>query len=259
MRLYFGPLSRRRYRDGGEGGKEGDPPPESKTFTQKDVDDIINKRFGKEKAEKEKMIAELNELRQSKTLTAEQKDSLGKRVEELEATILTKEEQAAKERTKLEREYKTRLDETSKDRDTWRSRFIDSSLERALTDAAVEAGAESPTQIRMMLRGLARLDEKDFTPLVKIQGLGSDGKTVEEFELPIRDAVIKLRDDGLNKNLFKPVGATGTGKQPGTGTRGRDPSQRPNPDDFKSHEEFQTAYQAWRDDYNADGTKKRKQ
>ena len=279
MKLYFGQTyfgQRRfgRFGDGeGEGEGAGDPPagdpPASgeKTFTQKDLDAHIAKRLKKERTDKEKLISELNTLKQSSSLTAQERETLASRVEELENSVLSEQEKAVKQRQQVEQKYTTTVKTLEGERDTWRSRFENSTIERALTDAAVEHEAENPAQIRMMLRGLAKLTEVtgedgkptgNFTPTVKITGYAEDGKTLQELDLPISEAIAKLRKDGIHANLFKHKGTPGTGTLPtgGTGKSGSS-DDMPTPGNFKSQAEFSKAWQKWRDTHNLDGSKRK--
>lgn len=264
----------------GDGDGSDDPDPDSNSgdngggslkFTpeqQKHIDGLINKRFAKVKKEKETLIAELNTIKQSANLTKEEREQLASRVDELESSILTEQEKAAKEKGKLEKEYKTKLDMTSSERDTWKRRYEDSTIERALTDAAVKHKAANAAQIRMMFRGVTSLVEEkgedgkpvgSYTPIMKFQGLGEDGKTITDFEMPVEQALKKIKDDGLNANLFEHSGTPGTGGKPGGGSYsgGKDPGKMPVPSDYANSDDFGAAYQKWRDNYNPDGTKKK--
>lgn len=275
---------RLRYMEGegdGEGdGEGGDPTPVPKStpgewdgkFTeaqQKKIDEVVSKRFAKEKKEKEELIGQLNVLKQSANLTEEEKNGLAGKIDELQNSLMSEQERAAKERAKLENKFKSDLDLTSKERDTWKTRYETTLIERAITDAAVEYKAENATQLRMMFRGATRLTEDSsddgkptgrFIPTMKFIGLEEDGKTQSEMELPVADAIKKLKEDGLNDNLFQHSGTPGTGRLPsgGSGGKGRRNGEMPLREHYATGGEYSRAYQKYRDTYNVDGTLKKK-
>lgn len=250
---------------GGEGGSwDGKFTPEQ----QKAVDKIINERFKKERTEKEKLLGQLNTLKESAGLTAKERDDLMSQIDVLETSMLTKDEQAAKQKTELEKKHQQQLTKATEETSLWQKRFTDSLIERALTDAAVSTDAANPTQLRLMFRGSTRLVEgKDeatgkpngsFVPHMSFIGLNEDNEQVS-MELPVDEAIKKLKDDGLNANLFKHGATGGTGHPPSKGQGGsRDPSAMPRPEDFKTDAEYGKAYQDWRDSYNLDGTARKK-
>lgn len=244
-------------------GKEG----EDKKFTQKDVDNFINKRFSKEKKEKETLVTQLKSLETTANLSKEEKEDLVTRIDDLETSMLTETEKAAKEKKDAETKHARELKKSVEEKDIWHKRYTDSTIDRALTDAAVSAGAESSSQIRLMLRGSAYLSEdKDdagkttgnFTPKVKFIGLDEDGKIEKELDLPITEALTKIKEDGLNKNLFKHGSTGGTGAPPtGGGGKGSDEDAEPDPADYQGNPTgFTEAYHKWRETYNVDGSRK---
>jgi hypothetical protein len=235
---------------------------------QKAIDGIISKRFAKEKDEKTKLLGQLNSLKETAQLTKEERDKLQGQIDELENSMLSKDEQTAKAKAELEKRHQKELTKATEEGSLWKTRFTDSIIDRAWTDAAVEHGAESPRQLRMMFRGSTRLvedaDEETgktlgtFTPHVKFVGL-NDEKEEVELEMPVAEAVKKIKADGLNSNLFKHGATGGTGKPPagGQGKGTGDPNAMPTPDQYASTEEYAKAYQQWRDTHNLDGSKRK--
>lgn len=236
---------------------------------QKAIDKLINTRFAKERTEKESLIKQLNSLKESSKLTKNERDDLQRQIDQLETSLMTKEEQAAKAKLALEQKHQKDLQKATEQSELWQSRFTDSTIERALTDAAVGNDAMNPTQFRLMFRSSTRLVEDTeeatgkalgtFTPHMRFIGLNDEDQEVE-MDMPVKEAVKKLKEDGLNSNLFKHGATGGTGRPPASGQgKGKgDPSQMPTPDQFANMDEYGKAYQKWRDEYNLDGTKKRK-
>lgn len=235
---------------------------------QKAIDEKFNKRFAKEKSEKETLLASMKQLESAKGLTETERAELASKVEELETSMLTKEEQATRERTKLTDKHKKDLEGLTSERDTWKNRFRSSTIERALTDAALESGATSAEQIRMMFGGLTDLVEvkndkgevTGFEPTLTFTGLGEDGKTKEKLSLPVSAALKKIKEDGFNANLFTHTQTPGTGEA-GNGGAGKSGSnsKMPTPDQFNGDMvAYQKAYNDYRDKYNLDGSPRKK-
>lgn len=258
----------------GEGGgvvvkpKPGDKKPPEKKFSQEEVDKIVNKRFAKEKEEKEKLIGQLKSIQDSASLTAAEKESLAHQIDELQASIRTKEETAAVQLKTVEQKYQNEVKNLSTERDTWKNRFSVSTIRRSLTDAAVSADAEETSQIVMMFESQTRLEEVkgsdgkptgEYITMMRFQGIDPETKKPAMLDMPPTEALQHMRENGLHKNLFRHGAKPGTGTNPGGGGKpGKDPSKEPVLEDYASREEFAKAYQRWRDDYNLDGTPKNK-
>jgi hypothetical protein len=246
-------------------GKGGEPPgkPPGKVFTQEELDKIIDKRFAKEKSEKERYVAELKALRESSSLSETEKEKLSGRIDELEQSMLSVEQRAAQERASLEKKHANEVKKYQSEADTWKSRFHESTLSRELTDAAVSAGAEDPSQFVLMFRGLSRLDEEAedgkptgrFIGKIKFEGKDDEGKPTL-VDLPIAQAFAKMKEWGLHKNLFRHQANPGTGQGAGGGQGGggKDPSKMPMRESYSTEEAYRKAYHDWRNNYELDGT-----
>lgn len=270
-RIKLLPVRSLRYMEGDEGGEgegEGEGQGEGeKTFTQKQVDDMIQKRVGREKKEKEALVAQLEQFKSSQKLTTEERDNLQKHIDALENSMLTKDEQTAKEKKQALEKHAKELGVLQQQSDLWKNRYESSMIDRALSDAAVSADAESPEQIQMMFRQTSYLSEDKgedgkatgtFTPRMKVTLPVKDGEGMEEIDLPVSQALAKLKEAGLHKNLFRHGGTGGTGTKPsGQGTGGD--SKMPDPSKYSSNIEYSRAYQEWRQKYEVDGTPKRTQ
>jgi len=259
-------LKKRYGNEGGEGsgeGGEGTQPPKEKTFTQKELDGIINKRFAKERTEKEALLKQLQTLQETAQLTSEERSGLEQQIQSLTDSLQTKEQQAALAAKKLEDKYNQEREKLSQERDTWKNRFVDSTIRRALTDAAVSSNAQDPSQIVMMFGSATKLEDVldgsgkptgDFAVTMSFQGIDPETKKPAQLKLPVAEAIQHMRDNGLHKNLFKHTSTPGTG-QGGSGEgKGKSQDTMPNPKDYASGDDFQKAYQSWRNTHNVDGT-----
>lgn len=277
------------YNEGGEGGEggegsggegsgdgsgEGGEQQWNGKFTkeqQEVIDRQFNKRFGKEKEKTEKLVTQLKQYQDSAELKGEQADQLQSQIDELENSMLTKDETAAKAKTALEKKHAAALKSSQEETGLWQNRFTDSTIDRALTDAAVETGAESAQQLRMMFRGSTSLiEDKDedgkalgtFTPHLAFTGKDDEGNSTD-LTLPVGKAIAKIKEDGLNANLFKHGATGGTGSNPGgqggqSGGAGTMPTRDKFPAGAAGDVAYGKAYQQYRDAYNADGTKREK-
>lgn len=244
----------------------GDPP---KTFTQEQVDDLIKKRLGRDKTEREDMVKKLEKLQTSEKLTAQEKEELQGQIDTLNASFRTAKEQSDHEKKQLETKLKSETEALSKDRDTWKGRFHDSTTKRSITDAAVTAGGEYPEQFVLMFSSSTRLEEEKgedgkvtgaFIPKLKFQGVDGEGKVIN-FDLPPTQAFAKMKELGMHKNLFKHGANAGTGAGEGSGKgggTGEQPGKMPDRANYKSDDAFSQAYQSWRSTHNMDGSPRAK-
>lgn len=249
----------------GEEPAQEDPPgtPPPKTFTQDEVNKIVQERVKKEKAEKEKLTSELRTLQQNANLTKEEKESLASRIEQLENESLTAQEIAAKKQKQLTEEYESKIKQFETTSNSWKNKFEETLINQALVSAAATNEAYDTEQITMMFRGNTSVKEilsedgkptGSFIPVMKIKGLNKDGKTWEDLELPVDEAVSKLKKDNKYPNLFKSQLNPGTGQHPGGNGKNSSNNNMPDPSKYNSSEEFNKAYQEWRNNYNLDGS-----
>lgn len=275
INIYFGPDDGGAPPAGGGGNPPpppagGDPPPPPvpppaapKTFNQQQVDDIIKERFKKERTEKEGLLADLKKLQESKIGTEQQQQELSARIEQMETSLRSKEEQAAAQAKTLETKHKKETDALLAERDSWKGRYTSETISRAIQDAAIAAKGLEPAQFVMMFGGQARIEEaKDsdgkptgrFDTMLKFLGLDSETKKPITMDLPAAEAIAYMRDNNLHSNLFDHSTKPGTGANPSGNGKGKDSSKMPNREDYASDTAFNQAYQTWRDSFNYDGS-----
>lgn len=186
----------------GNGGEGGGTPPPAKTFTQEQLDRIVSERLGRDKKDREKLISELDQLRQSSRLSEEEKEKLTEQIDQLQATLMTKEELAAKEKKELEMKYTKEREKLESEAKTWRERYTNETIDRAIIDAAVSAKAFKPSQIQAILRPTTRLVEEldsegkatgNLVPKVKFQGRDAEGKPVT-LDLTVSEVLKQMKE-----------------------------------------------------------------
>ena len=191
----------------------------SKTFTQDQVNTMLADDRRKHVTNTQKAIDELNAIKAKADLSQQERTELEERVGQLQATLLTKDELAAKEKKKLEDQLKTDTEEWKGKYTTLERRYNTETITRAITDAAVTNEAFSPKQVVAILKPLTQitevLDEKgngtsEFAPRVKLPDTNERGEAVI-LDLAPPDAVKRMTEVDEYFNLFKGKGTSGIG------------------------------------------------
>lgn len=194
-----------------------------KKFDQKQVDDMIITRLKKAKEEQGKLVGQLKEFKANKALNDDQRNDLQLQIDNLQSTLLTKEEIASKEKDVTAKKYEKDLTTAKESATEWQTRYTDATIIRSIVDAAVVEEVLNPEQIVAILRPSTRLVEEDgkFIPKAKIQGKDKDDKPVT-LDLPIAEAIKQMKDMSEHGNLFKSGSTGGTGSSslgPGKGEK----------------------------------------
>lgn len=213
--------------DGGEGGEDGGEV--DKKFSQDDVNKMLAEDRRKHKATLDKTIRELEALRTKKSLTDDERKELDKRIEELNTTLLTKEELAKKEKDKIIRKHQEEQEKLSNELTSWKSRFTDSTVKRSITDAAVEFNAFVPEQIVAILHPMTRLSEimdgdtptGEYVAKVRFPDTDKDGKPIT-LDLAVPEAVKRMTEIEKYFNLFRTEGTGGLNSRPVKGSENID-------------------------------------
>lgn len=197
---------------------EGTPSGERK-FTQAEINKILAEDKRKHQDQLKKAMAELENLKTKATMTSDERKELETRLESLSNELLTKEELSKKEKEKLAKKHQQDVEALSAERDTWKNRYTNSTIERSITDAAISNNAFSPEQIIAVLLPNTHLTEVldeegkptgNLTPKVKFNDEDKDGKPVT-LELAVGEAVKRMTEIDRFQNLFKASGAGGLG------------------------------------------------
>ena len=192
-----------------------------KTFTQDDVNRLLAKEKRDAQTKQQKLVEELEALKTSANLTAEERTALETRIENLRQEYMTKEELTKREKDKLKKDMETSMQTLTTERDGWKNRYTDATIMRNITDAAAENKAYRPQQIVAILRSTTRLVEAldgegkptgELIPKVTLSDVDKDGKSVT-LDLSVKDAVKRMREMGEYANLFVGEGTGGVGGQ----------------------------------------------
>ena len=202
----------------------------SGTITQDQLNKILAAEKNKHNQKTQQVLDELQTLRSKATLTEEERNSLAQRIEQLSNDMLTKEELAAKQAKKNIEQFTKEKDALVSERDSWRRKFTESTIQRSLSDAATKHDAYNPVQLVTLLERRTHivegLDETgrangSFTVRVKIDDVDKDGNPIQ-LEMSPNDALKHMKDTEGYQNLFKGTGFGGLGG--GNVRSGKEPS-----------------------------------
>lgn len=190
---------------------EGDPPPTPapspppeppKTFTQDQVNKLLAEDKRKNQEQVKQTVVQLEELKKTVQLTESQRIELEGRIETLNSSLLTKEEQAKQELAKKDKELKVAVEGLSKEKDQWKNNYASEVITNQILKSAVTHKAVSTDQMLDLLSGKTRLVEVlgadgktvvGYTPKVKFRELNEKGEEVE-LDLSVEEAIKKMKD-----------------------------------------------------------------
>ena len=200
--------------DGGQGGQgdQGDQGGD-RTFTQEEVNKFLASDRRKHQEKYESLEQSYQQLLENESLSKDERNKLEESLENLRAQYRTKEQQAAHDRKKLEEEYTERLAEAEKQYEVWERRYMESTISRALQDAAVSHEAYNPSQVVALLRPMTKMVEKtdekgrglgEFEPMIDFADVDLEtGDSVMTQRTP-ENAVKRMQElPDLYGNLFK--------------------------------------------------------
>ena len=180
-------------------------PPKEKTFTQEEVNGIIQGRLQKveEKSKQEinELLTKLEKLEQSVTLSDTDRETLQSEIKALKNSKLSVEEQRAREVEELQKTLQATTETLSKREMEIRREYEDYRITQELRDAAIVNDARTPDQLIRLLKADTRikpvLDDQgkptgNSQVLVAVEEKTKDGQTIV-IEVPPMEAIKKLR------------------------------------------------------------------
>lgn len=224
----------------GQGQGEQNKP---QTFTQDQVNSILKKEKESWRKSTEKQLDELKTLRETLNLTQQQKEQMDTQIKEYESQLLSKEELAKREQTRLQEAAKKQLDGVATERDQWKKLYSDSFIDGGLSKAAKDAKAFNPEQIVMILQGRTRLaaatDESGkATGQYKLEVAWNENGT--DIFVPPAEAVKRMKEAPERfGNLFESDAKGGVGgvNNAGSGSKGVTPATLKDPASYRKQRE----------------------
>lgn len=193
-----------------------------KQFTQEQVNTFVAEERRKMQEKQRVTVSELEQLKKSKTLTIKEKESLEKRIDDLQAQYLTVEEKARRDQEAAEKIRSEEITVLTADRDSWQLKHSELVIDTAITKAAADYKALFHEQITALLTPKTKLIEKlddegkptgDYEPKVAFPDKDKDEKPII-LELTVSEAVKRMKELEKYGNLFeggKTGGLGGTG------------------------------------------------
>ncbi len=199
-----------------------------KQFTQDEVNAIMAKEKRQYQTTLQTLEAGHKEtLANNQNLTAKERLALEESLQTIQGQLMTKEEQAKREKKELEDKLQTQIQEAKNSASTWEQRYKTESVDRALQDAAVSADAFQPGQIVTLLKPMTKLVEDidpktgkssgRFNAMVEFDDVDAEGQPTIAVMTP-KDAVKRMKQlPEIYGNLFKSGVVSGIGANSATG------------------------------------------
>ena len=134
-----------------------------KMYTREELKQIVDDRLAKDRKTREesnlKLEKQLQELLKTKQLSEQERDQLQNSLEDVQKQLRTKESQLAHEKQQIQAEYEEQLKQSKVAATEWENLYRQSSIERALQDAAINNDAYNAKQIVNLLRHMTNLVE----------------------------------------------------------------------------------------------------
>jgi predicted RNase H-like nuclease (RuvC/YqgF family) len=176
----------------------------------------------------QELMDQLGKVKDQFKGTADEKQELEAKIEQLQEQYMTKEELAKREASKQQKQFQQELENAAKERDTWKGMYTSETIDRTLQDAAIQGEAMHPDQIVAMLKNATYLKEileegqvtGKYASVIKFNDIDEDGKPVV-LELTPSDAIKRMKElPEKYGNLFKGTATGGLGESSGTGKAG---------------------------------------
>lgn len=151
-----------------------DPLEKEVKLTQKQLNDLLAGEKRKALEQNKKTVEELEKVKQTAGLSAQQVQDLTGQIAELEKTYMSQAELAKRDAEKQQKEYSSKLEHESKRATDNEARFKNLLIKNAITSASVVNEAYNPEQMLTQLSGMAKV-----VPIVQ------DGKETGDFEVKI--------------------------------------------------------------------------
>jgi len=194
-----------------------DPNPAAdKVFTQAEVNKILAEDKRKHQAQAQKLELKLNETLTNVKLTQEERTKVEESLEDLRKQFRTKDETAKIERKALEDRYTNEITTLKTRAESAESKYVESTIARAIQDAAVTGDAFSPNQLVVLLRPMTKMIGDN--PMIDFPDVEADTGNPIVKQMTTTEAISRMKQlPEIYGNLFKSnvVGGVGAGSATG--------------------------------------------
>jgi len=190
---------------------------------------VIDASIKTETDKAKRAMQELEALKARTDLTTEARKDVEGRLDTMQQELMTKEELFEKEKKKNKKIYNETVDTLTSERDTWKTKFTNSTIIRAITDASIKNEAFDSDTISAILGPKTELIEAldddgnpkgEYESKVKFTDPeGKDGKPAELL-LTVSEAVKRMSELDKYAYLFKGKGAGGVNLSNSAGGKG---------------------------------------
>jgi hypothetical protein len=178
----------------------------------------MNKILAEDKRKHQEKYGQLEtsyqELLSNQNISEEQRKKLEGRLDDVQASLRTKEQQAEYERKQSAEKYEDQLKTAEGRANHWEGLYKQETVARSLQDAATGADAFNPNQIVGLLRPMTELKDQDGTlaPMVDFPDIDEKtGKEISTLRTPA-EAVKRMKElPKVYGNLFKSNVVSGVG------------------------------------------------
>ncbi len=196
------------------------PPTPPPTFTQEQVNAMLaenKKALQKQNAE---LVTQLETLKTSKGLSEQEKADLQARIDQLSTEHMTEQQKLQAQVATLEKTGKAALESATGESKKWQGEYQKLLVTNGIAQGAVKHSAARASQLEAMLLPRAKvvemLDEAGnptgvYEARLPITVMDAKTKKPVLVELPIVEAIGKMREDPENANLFLTDGKPGLG------------------------------------------------
>jgi Skp family chaperone for outer membrane proteins len=189
------------------------------TFTseqQAQVNKILAEDKRKHQAQFQKLEKQLQETLSTAKLTADERSKLEEALDNERKRFLSKEEQAKIEKKALEDKYTGEIETLKSRAETAERRYVDSTISRALQDAAITGDAFNSNTVVTVLRPMVKM--VDDNPMIDFADISAEtGEPIVKQMTP-EEAIKRMKQlPEIYGNLFKSGVVGGLGSASATG------------------------------------------
>lgn len=198
-----------------------------KVFSQDDINKFLAEDRRKHAQKFEQLETAYTDALANQNLSKEQREQLEAKLEDLQKTFRSREQQLEHDKKQLEDKYVKEVKELETKAVAWESKYKQTLVDRSLQDAAVVNDAFNTSQIIALLRPMTKIVEKtddqgrvtgDPQPMVDLTDIDTKtGESIITRRTP-EDAVRRMKElPSLFGNLFKSNIVSGVGAGTATG------------------------------------------
>ena len=222
------------------------------TLTQTELNALMAKNRRELTAQNQQLLSEIEGLKTKTSMTADEKNELETRLEQMRQQFMTADERKTREAEKKQRELSGALEDEKNQSKKWATLYKTHKIANDLTAAAITGEAVNPEQVITLLGTAATLQDildadgkptGDYMTVVNYATKDPNTGKSTVLTLSPADAVARMKEEVQRYgNLFKPTLRSGFGGN----NSGASGSGKPSTEALKDTE----TYMRWRKEQN---------